>query len=197
MIIHDCLQGTDDRFDCRKGKMTASHATAIGNAWKWLETYIIDLMSEYYSTGDRNPYTNENIDRWKELEPLARDLYELTTWTKVQEVGFIEYNEYVWCSPDWLVWDTGWIEIKSQGDKKHFQMLLDWKIDSWYIRQVQMNLLITKRDWRDFISYNPNYEKSLIVQRIYPDQKKFEQLEQGFLKGIELILDIKKTLWTL
>ena len=42
-------QGTDEWFDVKKGKMSASHAQAIASAGKGLDTYILELMSEYYS----------------------------------------------------------------------------------------------------------------------------------------------------
>lgn len=191
MIIHNHEQGTQEWFDCRKGKMTASNAQAIWNSWKGLETYIKELMSKYYSSWIEESYTNQHIYRWNELEPIARSMYELQEWVIVKQVWFCEYDEYVWCSPDGLVWDDWWVEIKCQDDKKHFWMLLwDW-IDSSYIRQIQMNLFVTGRKWRDFVSYNPNYKQSLIIKRITPDAEKIEELKKWFEKGKNLILDIK------
>ena len=195
MIIHNHEQGTPEWFECRKGKMTASNAQAIGNAWKWLETYIKELMAKYYSSGQEESYSNAHIARGNELEPIARSMYELHNWVIVEQVGFCEFDEYIWCSPDGLVWDDWGIEIKCQDDKKHFWMLLWEWIDSAYIRQIQMNLYVTGRKWRDFISYNPNYKQSLIIVRIEPDKKKFAELEVGFTKWKQLILDIKKKIW--
>jgi hypothetical protein len=40
-----------------------------------------------------------------------------------------------------------------------------------------MNLWISERKWCDFISYNPNYEKSLVVHRIYRDEDKIKKLK--------------------
>lgn len=59
-------------------------------------------------------------------------------------------------------------------------MLLDGTekaIDSDYVWQIQMSLWVTKRKWWDFLAYNPNYEKSSIPFRIYPDPEKFAKLE--------------------
>lgn len=183
MKIHKNIeQWTQERFDIRKLKMTASHAAAIGNCWKWLDTYILELITEYVSTWEKKHFSNEHTDRWNELEPIARNLYEMTTWNIVDEVWFIEYEENIWCSPDGLVWDDGWIEIKCLDDKKHFEMILEWEkvIESWYIWQIQMNLLITWRKWRDYIWYNPNFKDSLLIYRIYPDETKFEKLKMWF-----------------
>lgn len=183
MKIHKNIeQWTEERFNIRKLKMTASHATAIGNCWKWLDTYILELITEYISTWEKKHFSNEHTDRGNELEPVARNLYEMTTWHIVDEVWFIEYEENIWCSPDGLVWDDGWIEIKCLDDKKHFEMILEWEkvIESWYIWQIQMNLLITWRKRWDYVWYNPNFKDSLLIYRIYPDETKFEKLKMWF-----------------
>ena len=151
-------------------------------------------MSDYYSSWEREYCSNKHIDRWNELEEFAREMYELETWLKVYEVWFVEYDEFVGVSPDWMIWDNWLIEIKCQDDKKHFKMLLDWKIDSKYIRQMQMQLLVTGREWCDFVSYNPNYEKSLIIVKIEPSKEMFEDLQKWFKKWKEMILTIKTKL---
>ena len=76
-IIKDIEQGSQDWFDIRKGKMTASHAQAIGNQGKGLETYIYELMAEYFSSGEKEQFSNEHTERGNELETLARQIYEL------------------------------------------------------------------------------------------------------------------------
>lgn len=136
------------------------------------------------------------MERWVELEEFARSMYELETGNTVEEVGFIEYNEYVGCSPDGLVWEDGMIEIKCVKDINHFKMILNGEseIESKYIWQMQMQLLISERKWADYVSYNPNYKKSLIIFRIYPDEKKFEALKEGFVYGEKKIKEIKSLL---
>lgn len=60
-------------------------------------------MAESYSSAERENYSNEHTDRGNELEPQARSLYELENMVKVETVSFIEYNEYIGCSPDGLI----------------------------------------------------------------------------------------------
>jgi len=191
--INNCEQGSEEWFEVRKGKLTASHAQAIGNCGKGLDTYIIEMMSEYYSSGEKEQFTSKHIDRGNELEPIARQVYSLEKGVEVEEVGFIEYSEYIGCSPDGLVGEDGGIEIKSIDDTGYFKYLLNGadEIDTKYLWQVQMNLLITGRKWWDLVIYNPNYKKSMLVFRIDPDKEKFEALEKGFKIGIEKILEIK------
>lgn len=193
MIIHkDLEQGTDDWFKVRKGKMTASHATAIGNIGKGMETYITELMSEYFSSGEKSSYKNEDMERGNELEAQARSLYELEYGCKVDEVGFIEYNEFVGCSPDGLIGEDGGIEIKCVNDKIYFIYLLDStkNIEDNYYWQIQMCLLISGRKWWDIVIYNPNFKKPMLVKRVLPDADYFKRLEIGFEVGTEKIKQI-------
>lgn len=172
MIIHNFEQGTPEWYNIRKGKMTASNAQAIGNKWKGLITYVNALMAEYYSSADKEHYTNKDIERGNELEKIARDMYELETGDDVQQVGFCEFDEYSGCSPDWLIGSDWGMEIKCQSDPIHFALIthgVEW-IDTKYLWQIQMCLYITGRKWRDFVSYNPNYKKSLIIHRIVVDE---------------------------
>lgn len=194
MKIYDNIeQGSEEWFAIRKGKMTASHAQAIGNNGKGLDTYILELMADFYSSGEKEQFSNKHTERGEELEPVARQIYELETGNEVKQVGFIEHNPNVGCSPDGLVGEDGGIEIKAIDDVGYFKYLLNGEkeIDSKYVWQVQMNLLITGRKWWDFIAYNPNYKKSMCIFRITPDKDKFEALEKGFEIGRAKILEIE------
>jgi len=195
MKIHTQVeQQSQEWFDLRKGKMTASNAQAIWNNWKGLETYIIEMMAESFSSAPKEVYSNEHTARGNELEPLARWIYELENMLTVDQVSFIEYNEFIGCSPDGLVWEEWGLEIKCQNDVKHFKMIIDGiekNLDSGYVWQVQMNLWVTKRQWWDLAFYNPNFKESLLVTRIFPDPKKFAELEAGFQTGIARIKEIR------
>lgn len=192
-IYTDIEQQSPEWFAIRKGKMTASNAQAIWNAWKWLETYIYELMAESISSWEKETYSNEHTNRGNEFEPIARSLYELETWCTVEQVTFVEYNDMIGCSPDWFIWDDWWLEIKCQNDVKHMKLIISWEkeIDSAYIWQVQFNLWVTKRKWWDLCFFNPNFEKSIITFRIYPDTDKFSKIEKWLEIGINMIREIK------
>lgn len=192
MFIYEFSQQSAEWFNVRKGKITASHAQAIGNCGKGLDTYINEIMSEYYSSKDRESFSNKHTERGNELEAIARDIYELQTGNKVDLIGFVEYNEFVGCSPDGFVGEDGGIEIKCPDDKEYFKLLLNGKseIDSGYIWQVQMNLLITGRKWWDLVFYNPNYKKSMFIYRIIPDKEKQDRLLEGFKLAEDKIKNI-------
>lgn len=191
MKVYDCQQGTPEWFECRKGKLTASNAQAIATNGKGLETLVYEIMAESYSKNTER-YTNEDMERGHELEDIARNLYSLETGNVVEQVGFIEKDEFVGCSPDGLIGKKGGLEIKCPNDKNHLYIAITGECDKKYFWQVQMTLMITQRNWWDITFFNPNLPKELIIQRIFPDNKAFEKLEKGLEKGIELIKEIKQ-----
>ena len=182
-IYNDIEQGTPEWFDIRKGKVTASHAQAIGSNGKGLETYIREVVSEYFSSGEKEHYSNIHTERGNELEPVARSMYELEKGVEVDQIGFCQLNDFVGCSPDGIIDTDGMIEIKCPDDKTYFNILIDEKIDSGYIWQCNMNMLILERKWCDLIFYNPNFEKSMKIFRLEPNEIMFEQLKVGFAKA--------------
>lgn len=188
------IQQTEAWKNLRKGKMTASNAQAIGNNGKGLDSYILKIMSEYYSTGENEYYSNKDIDRGNELEEQAREMYELETGNEVLQVGFIEIDEFTGCSPDGLIGDEGGMEIKCQNDLNHYKTIVkgEKEIDTKYIWQIQMSLFLTGRKWWDYVGYNPNFKKSLVIHRIYPDEKKQAKIEEGIKNGIIKIKELKK-----
>jgi putative phage-type endonuclease len=188
--IHKIDQRSDEWFEIRKGKMTASNAQAISANGKGLETYIIGLLAEKYSN-NKEHYSNADMDRGVELEEAARMTYELFN-EKVEEVGFIEMDEHCGCSPDGLVGDDGGVEIKCVNDVNFFKLIVNGEkeIDSKYIWQVQMCLLVTGRQWWDLCFYNPNFERNMLVFRIVPEMAKQEKLIIGMEKGKNLIQEL-------
>lgn len=199
--LHNVEQKSDAWFALRlQYPLTASEAQAIGNQGKGLETLCWEQMAQKYSSQDKERYSNKDLERGVELEPLARDMYELETGNNVIEIGFVT-NETIssigGASPDGLVGDDGLVEIKCFDDTKHFKMSIDYKktgtfeIESKYVWQMQMQLLLTGRKWCDFVAYNPNYKTSLLIQRIEVDTEMQEDIKKGLEKGEIIINDIK------
>jgi len=192
----DIEQGTPEWFNMRKGRMTASHAQAIANQGKGLDTYIHEMMAECYSNADKEQFSNKDTDRGHELEDQAASIYCFNKGVEVKTVGFVEYSEFAGCSPDRLVGEDGLLEIKCPDDKAYFQHLLykEKAIDTKYLWQMQMELLTSGRAWCDYVAYNPNYDESIFIYRIFPDQEKFKALLVGIEMGEEKIKSIKKIL---
>lgn len=194
MRIHDKIeQGSDEWRRIRAGKLTASCAQAIGTNGKGLETLVYETLAEKHSSAVGETFSNEHTERGKELEETALAMYELERGVKLQRVGFIERDEFSGCSPDGLVNDDGGAEVKCHSDAKHFRIIVEGldAVDTGYLWQVQMNLLVTGRAWWDLICYNPNFKSSLMVFRITPDPVKQEKLLLGLAVGVELLKKIE------
>ena len=165
MIIHEIEQGTPEWHALRKGKLTASNATAIGNNGAGLKTYVDKIVLNMVKEEEQK--TSKDIERGNELEPIARLKYEFEKGVQVREVGFIQHCEHSGYSPDGLVGDDGLIEIKARNNANHFKLITSDNpakaVSSDARWQMQMGMLVSGRKWCDFISYNPNFKHSLFV----------------------------------
>lgn len=201
MKTHDVQQGSDPWFALRlKYPLTASEAQAIGNQGKGLETLCFSKLAEKYSASAKEKYTNEHLARGVELEPQARSIYELETGYTVEVIGFVtndKISKLCGASPDGLVGKEGLLEIKCFDDVKHFRFMVDsdcFKVEPEHVWQMQMQLLVTGRKWVDFVAFNPNYKKSILIQRIEADLEMQKKIKEGLKIGEKIIKDIEKKL---
>ena len=192
MKIYNFEQRTEDWYNIRKGKMTASNAETIIANGKGLETYIYNLMAEYYSSAEKENYINADMQRGIDLEPEAKIEFQFYTGLDIREVGCVELNEYILVSPDGLIGDDGLIEIKCPNDSIYFKLLLSNNIKPEYIAQMQMQMYVTDRQYCYFVSYNPNFEKSLYIKKINRDEEMIDKLKKGLERGTQLIKEIKE-----
>jgi putative phage-type endonuclease len=194
MKIHNEIsQGSQEWFDLRAGKLTASKAQAIATAGKGLETLCYEVMAEKYSSAEHESYSNEDMERGHELEEAAREMYELQIGNKIETIGFVEMDEYVGASPDGKIQgQNGGAEIKCKKDSTYLRAIIEEKIDSGYMWQMQMQMLVTGWDFIDFIDYNPNLKCSMKITRIEKDSEKQEKLKLGIAKGVEMLKEIDK-----
>ena len=192
MKIYNFPQNTPEWYEVRLGKLTASRAQAIGNCGKGLETLCWEKAAEIITGKLPEQIESEDIRRGHELENEARGAYSIETGRTVEQVGFVEYSKYAGCSPDGLVKD-GLIEIKCKNDVNHLKLLTRQKPESEYMWQMQMQMLVTKRRWCDFVSYNPHFvDKPLIIIRIDQDLTMQRDLLEGIKKGTKRIQEILK-----
>lgn len=193
MKIHNLKQGSPEWFAIRELKLTGSQAQAIANAKDGLESLCKKLVMEFIYPQTKSDYTSESMENGNELESSARFLYEAENNVEVIEVGFIQYNDFIGVSPDGLVGEKGIIEIKCPTSKVFFDYMIDGKVDTKYEWQMQMQMLVSGRDWCDYVVYNPNFaEKGFIVKRIEKNQAMFEKLQNGFELGEKMIKELLK-----
>lgn len=200
MQIVNLPQGSPEWGKLREKRMTASHAQAIASCGKGLDTYVTGKMMDLYSSGEKKRYKSNAMEQGNELEDSAGFVYGADNRITTKKVGFVIYSEFVGCSPDLFAEDEtgkGLAEIKCPEDKEFFRRLLGGKIDSKYIWQMQMQMMICNLPWCDHVNYNPNFKKYLLVDRIFADEKKQNDLSKGFFKGEKLMNEIKLKMETL
>lgn len=187
MKIHTVAQGTEEWLKLRLGKFTASSAQAIASNGKGLETLVFEKVAEILTGKEKEAYTNVDIERGHQLEEMARSAYELETGNLVKKIGFIEVDEYMGCSPDGLIGEEGLVEIKCKNDVNFVRMMIDQKVDPEHHWQMQMQMLLTGRVWCDYVVFNQNFPKPIIVIRVDRDQDATTKLDTGLLQGIQTI----------
>ena len=174
-VLADLEQGTEEWRAARRGIITAS---VVGK----LLTPTLKVADNDASRGITATLAAERITGWTEEtgmtpdmwrgvehEPYARDIYS-GHYQQAEQVGFMRRDEDGWSlgySPDGLVGTQGLIEIKCPRAKTHVKTILADEVPAFYMPQLQAGLLVSGRDWIDFVSFVAGMP--LFVKRVLPD----------------------------
>lgn len=182
-------QRSNEWFIEKLGRFSASEAKTIATQGVGLKTLAYNKCIERILLDREEINQNDAMIRGQNLEPNAREAYEKTKNVLVKEDGFIIADEWYGCSPDGLVNEDGGIEIKCMNNHHHLVAVLYDYIKPEHYAQIQMNLMVTKRQWWDYVCYNPDLmeELQLKITRVYPDEEFFEKILKGIEKGKEII----------
>lgn len=137
--------------------------------------------------------------RWGTFwEDDARNRYAEEMGYEIEQVGFIPYEKYpnlMGVSPDGLnKTENGGCEFKCPFSlEKHLQHLMyqtpqDLKDnEEEYYWQCYANMLVTGRDFWDFVSFNPyiSYSKQLKVLRLHRDENEINLLKERIDLAVE------------
>jgi len=195
MTFFDVEQGSDEWFAMRKGKFTASTFKDLfaAKTTKAYEKVIYRVVFERLTGESPEGFTNEWMERGKELESEAREKYEMMTFNKVSNGGFVEVDEWVGCSPDGFIRnDNGLIEIKCPAFNTHLNYLLDKKLPKIYEKQVQGQMYVTGAEWCDFMCYHPKLQPLII--RIERDEIMITEIKKKLEESIEKAKSLIKQL---
>lgn len=162
IYIDDIEQGTPEWHELRCGIPTSSCFDKIvtpakGELSAQSSTYLHELLAEWLSGEPGDSFSSRWTERGTELEPQARAYYAFERDADVRQVGFVfaDSTRMVGCSPDGLVDDNGLLEFKCPKPSTHIGYLLAGKLPTTYRAQVQGSLMVTGRQWCDFVSYCP------------------------------------------
>ena len=177
-VYENLEQRSDQWYEARRGIVTASTvgqlitpSTLKIAADDKSRALVYQLEAERITWHVEPTFTTEAMWRGIEDEPLARDLYS-EKYAPVTEVGFMVRDDWgfrIGFSPDGLVGDDGLIEVKSRDPKGHLRTILDGQVPSFHIAQCQAGLLVSGRQWIDYISYCGGMP--MWVHRVWPDER--------------------------
>lgn len=210
-VISNIEQGTQEWLSLRLGLITCSEIKTIRADGKGAQTYINGLAYERLTSEPSSVFSgNDWTERGHELEGVARDLYELKTGLKVEQVSFIK-NKGFGYSPDGLIelalhasqqadakyYKYGAIEIKAKQPKDQIAILRSGEIPTDHIDQLHGGIACGELAWIDFVSYCPNlpiFIKRVFVDDVREQLKNIEQLVDKYNKQIDEIVSMIKVL---
>lgn len=111
---------------------------------------------------------NKHTLRGEALEPEARELYAFEFDCEPRQVGLVTNDEgTLGCSPDSLLGDDGGLEIKAPDGPTFVKWVRGGGLPDEHKAQVHGSLIITGRDYWEFLAYCPGYKRFLV--RVTPD----------------------------
>jgi predicted phage-related endonuclease len=194
---NDLIQGSDEWLSARCGLLTASEMKLIltptlkvANNEK-TRAHVYEIAAQRINKYVEPAYVNDDMLRGMSDEPVARALYE-QHYDLVDTCGFITSDDHgctIGYSPDGLVGDDGLIEIKSRRQKAQLETIATDIVPDEYMMQLQTGLIITGREWIDFISYCGGMP--MYVKRVYPDdeiQAAIKEAAESFESKVQKVI---------
>ena len=180
-------QGSKEWHDQRFGCVTGTRLkNAVGAKWdarkecwklgdeKIQDTLRFELLSERMSQNFIDDVSTKDMERGKELEPIA-----IKEASKHRGIEFVNCGMLVsdWCntlkySPDSIYEQNGIIiggaEIKCPSGKKHIEYIIKDEIPKDYFWQVIGPMILDDSvEWWDFCSFDDrNYELPIFMKRM-------------------------------
>jgi putative phage-type endonuclease len=184
-------QGSEAWMQLRSGKVTASKVSDVMSAitTAGYRNYLADLVVERLTGNKTESFTNSAMQWGVDQEPLARAEYEVKTGNFVDQIAFVDHPTIVnfGCSPDGLVGEDGLIEIKCPNTATHIDYVMQDKVPTKYVPQIQCQLAVTGRKWCDFVSFDPRLPDGLqmLIVRLERDDEYIEKLEDRVIKFLD------------
>lgn len=164
MILKDeYIQGSAQWLALRKTKITASDAACIMELNPWMSKD--QLMEEKLGLRPEREI-NWRMQRGQQLEPLARQNYEMMTGNLMTpDVKIHSENDWMMASLDGISIDEKLIlEIKCTNKKNH-ELARDGKIPTYYFPQVQHQIYVCGVDCCHYFSFDGSAGVLVVVHR--------------------------------
>lgn len=129
--------------------------------------YMRQILEWTFFDEQKEEFSSFWTERGKKLEEEARVKYVEKTGIATMKPKFIFNKEHLCgCFMDGES-VTGGIEIKCLKEKNHLEIENKKAIPLSFMPQLQGTLLVTGKQWIDFVSYMP--ERELYIHRVFPD----------------------------
>lgn len=184
MQIHRNIeQGTDEWLELRRGILTASEvkniitlSTKKPAANEKARALVYEMAAQTVSGFVELSYISDDMIRGTIDEVQAAIVYQ-ENYDEIENVGFITNDKWSFTlgySPDGLVGTKGSIEIKSRRQKFQLETIVSDEVPAEFMAQIQTGLLVSEREWCDFISYCAGMP--MFVKRVYADPEYQKQI---------------------
>jgi hypothetical protein len=170
MIVHQCIQGSEEWLALRLGVVTASEFSDIITPAK-LELsksatkYMCRKLAEWMLGAPLEQFTSGWMERGTNLEPEAVRYYEMERDVETSAIGFVTTDDgTVGCSPDRGISDDGLLELKCPALETHAAYMLDpASLVQEYSLQTQGQLWVcSDRAYCDVMSYYPGFPAVIV-----------------------------------
>lgn len=204
MKIYDCLQGSEQWEQIRKGRPTASRfkdilTPAKLQLSKQREAYAEELALELCGMADEFAFSGNAATDWgNDNEDLGVLRYEQETGDLTETVGFVTPDDSTLygCSPDRFVLvdgeRAGLLEVKARSKRglvHDYRYPVEAEKRHWL--QCQAQLWITGLPWCDLYIFNPDLLQTLCF-RIVPDEAAFKAFAETIPVFVLEVHDLAK-----
>lgn len=201
----EIVQGSPEWIAIRLGKATGSRISDVlaqgksGAPSASRANYRAQLVVERLTGTLVEGYTNEAMERGKEVEADARRAYAFRTGYEVTEAGFYIHPkiDQSGASPDGLIGTDGVVEFKCPSSATHIDTLRGGIIPKAYRDQMLWEMACTGREWCDFVSFDPRLPESmtLAIRRVHLDAERLMEVESEVRKFLaevdEAVADLR------
>jgi len=169
------LEKRRGKFTCSKFGDLVSEGRTKGEIFSqtglsYIRRVVAERLGSFYEVSAKS------MEWGTEHEPAAIVEYSKRTGSAVDSTPFrfLELSDDIGGTPDGLIGGDGCIEVKCPFDPAvHVNTLITRAVPKDYQWQVVGHLLVTGRDWCDFISFDPRIDcrHSMCIVRVHRDEE--------------------------
>lgn len=199
-VYENLEQGTDEWLQARCGILTASViGKLIAPTGKIASNEAVrrlaaDLLSQRITGVVEEVPQTYAMQRGHEDEIEAKIAYS-NHIAPITDIGFMVEDKWgfkIGYSPDGLVGNIALIECKSRCHGLQFTTICSRDVPPEFMAQIQAGLMVSGREWLDFISFPALGGGKMMIKRVYPDAEYQALLVDAAMKFEERLAEQHK-----